>query len=294
MTETVHAAADIRKRCDAWRAAGARVGLVPTMGALHSGHLSLIEAVRGHGAGPVVVSIFVNPLQFGAGEDLDAYPRTLEADLARLRELKVDLVFAPNGAEMYPDGFQTSVSVNRITSRLEGEERPTHFQGVTTVVNKLFNIVGPCVSAFGQKDYQQWRVLCRMVQDLCMPIEVIGCPIVRESDGLAMSSRNRYLSEGQRKRATGIFRGLRAAQDAFMRGERSTSKLLAAARAPVAASFDAVDYVSLADAEDLSPIVDDQIRRATVLLAAARLGETRLIDNTVLGAPPGTTWSHPS
>lgn len=284
MPERLHSPAEALTHCDAQRARGRRVGLVPTMGALHEGHLSLVEAARQHGATHVVVSIFVNPLQFGEGEDFDRYPRTLDADIAKLREAGVDAVFAPSPRSMYPQGFQSHVAVEGVTQPLEGAHRPTHFQGVTTVVAKLFNAIGPCVATFGQKDYQQWRVLARMAQDLNMPVDVVGCPIVREEDGLALSSRNRYLSTAERTRATAIFRGLCAARDMYRAGQRDGEALTEAARAPVHAEFDSIDYVALADADDLSPL-SGQVAQRCVLLVAAHLGTTRLIDNLVLSAP---------
>jgi pantoate--beta-alanine ligase len=282
MTEVVHDPRALRAACDQLRAGGARVGLVPTMGALHDGHLSLVAAAREHGAGKVVVSVFVNPTQFGAGEDFDEYPRTLERDLELCAGQGVDLVYAPPVDAMYPAGFQTHVEVERVTAQLEGAHRPTHFRGVTTVVSKLFNAVGPCVATFGRKDYQQWRVLDRMARDLDMPVEVVGCPIVREADGLAMSSRNRYLDPEQRRRATAIHQGLRAADAAFGQGERDVARLEALARAPIQADFDRIDYVSLADAESLEPC-DATAGDRVVMLAAAHLGSTRLIDNARLG-----------
>lgn len=279
----VHDPADVRARCDAFRAAGQRVGLVPTMGALHEGHLSLVRAVRDAGAQRVVATIFVNPLQFGQNEDLDRYPRTLEADTAMLRELGVDLVFAPAPSAMYPQGFQTEVSVHEVTKPLEGTFRPTHFTGVTTVVTKLFNIVGPSVAAFGRKDYQQWQTIRRMVTDLNMPIEVLGCPIVREPDGLAMSSRNRYLSSEERQKALGIIRGLRKAEAAFRGGERDAHALQALVTDEIKRPFDRIDYVSVADPETLVE-VSESCGDRVVFLVAAHLGGTRLIDNLVVEA----------
>jgi pantoate--beta-alanine ligase len=232
----------------------------------------------------VVVSIFVNPLQFAAHEDLGAYPRTFAADLERLAPLDVDLVYAPAPELMYPPGFQTHVEVESVVKHFEGEHRPTHFRGVTTVVAKLFNAVGPCVATFGKKDYQQWRVLERMARDLDMPVEVRGCPIVREPDGLAMSSRNRYLDPVQRAKAVAIHRGLEAAAEAFTHGERDAAALEALARAPVARDFDAIDYVRLADARALTPL-EGRLEVPAVMLVAARLGSTRLIDNRELSAP---------
>ncbi len=282
MTDVVHEPRALREACDQLRASDARVGLVPTMGALHDGHLSLFAATREAGATRVVVSVFVNPTQFGEGEDFDKYPRTLEQDVELCRERGVDLVYAPPVDGMYPEGFETHVEVERATARFEGAHRPTHFRGVTTVVTKLFNAVGPCVAAFGRKDYQQWRVLWRMARDLDMPVEVLGCPIVREPDGLAMSSRNRYLDAGERQRATAIVQGLRAADAAYRDGEREVARLEALARAPVQADFDRIDYIAVVGAESLEPCTgtagDD-----VVVLCAAQLGQTRLIDNARLG-----------
>jgi pantoate--beta-alanine ligase len=241
-----------------------------------------VQAARQAGAGPVVVSIFVNPLQFAAHEDLGAYPRTFAADLERLAPLEVDAVYAPTPEVMYPAGFQSHVDVEGVVTHFEGEHRPTHFRGVTTVVSKLFNALGPCVASFGKKDYQQWRVIERMALDLDMPVDVLGCPIVREADGLALSSRNRYLDPAQRTRATALYRGLRAAEAAFVAGERDVATLEALARAPLAEAFDAIDYVRLADARLLGPL-SGRIAGPAVLLMAARLGNTRLIDNLELG-----------
>lgn len=282
MTTLLHLPQELQNHCSELRAAGHRIGLVPTMGALHAGHLSLIEAVRRAGADRVVVTIFVNPLQFGAEEDLDRYPRTLQADLAQLKVHDPLIVFAPAPAAMYPSGFQTHVEVTQVTSELEGALRPHHFQGVTTVVAKLFNLAGPCIAAFGQKDYQQLCVIRRMVQDLLMPIQVLGCPIVREPDGLAMSSRNRYLSPEDRQRATALVQGLRRASAAFAAGERQVEALRQQALQSITAAVDQLDYVVLTDPDDLTVLSDSCGDRAT-LLVAAKVGQTRLIDNTVLG-----------
>ena len=265
-----------------YRLAGQRVGLVPTMGALHEGHMSLVAAVRSAGAARVVLSIFVNPLQFGKNEDLAKYPRTWAEDLSLCERYGVDVVYAPAREAMYPAGFQSHVEVEQITLPFEGAARPTHFRGVTTVVCKLFNACGPCVAAFGRKDYQQWRTIQRMVEDLDLPIEVLGCPIAREPDGLAMSSRNRYLNAEQRGRAIAIHRGLGVASRAFAAGLRERAELEALARAPIEAAFDAIDYVSVADASDLTREGPD-CAEDSVLLVAARLGGTRLIDNCRLG-----------
>ncbi|MGD8860831.1 MAG: pantoate--beta-alanine ligase [Myxococcales bacterium] len=282
MTRVIHEPAALREACNDLRGRGHRVGFVPTMGALHDGHLSLVDAARQHGADSVVLSIFVNPTQFGEGEDFDRYPRTVERDLSLCEARDVALVYAPEPGSMYPDGFQTHVEVETLTARLEGAHRPTHFRGVTTVVTKLFNAVGPCVACFGRKDYQQWRVLDRMARDLDMPVEVVGCPIAREPDGLAMSSRNRYLSPEERRRATALYQGLKAADGAYRDGERDAGRLEALARAPVQADFDRIDYVTVADGSTLeTPVAtagDD-----VVVLMAAQLGQTRLIDNARLG-----------
>jgi pantoate--beta-alanine ligase len=283
MTELVDDARGLRQACDRMRQGGARVGLVPTMGALHDGHMSLCRALRAHGAERLVLSIFVNPLQFGAHEDLAKYPRTFDRDLELCRAQGVDLVYAPSAQAMYGAGFQTHVEVETLAQPLEGELRPTHFRGVTTVVTKLFNAVGPCVAAFGRKDYQQWRVIERMARDLDMPVEVLGCPIVREPGGLAMSSRNRYLSAEQRARATAIFAGLSAADAAFRVGERRCAELERLVRDPIAAQFDSVDYVRLAHAETLGGWESATVDGPAVILVAARIGSTRLIDNAILG-----------
>ena len=282
MPTIVHSPSELFALTEAFRRQGLRVGLVPTMGALHEGHISLVSAVRAAGAARTVVTIFVNPLQFGPSEDLAKYPRTFDDDVQRCAAAGVDVIYAPDPATMYPPGFQTHVEVEQVTKELEGSVRPTHFRGVTTVVTKLFNSAGPCVAAFGRKDYQQWRTLARMVRDLDMPIEVLGCPIVREADGLAMSSRNRYLDAVQRTRATAIYRGLCSASAAFARGERETMELSRLVRAPIEDAFDSIDYVTVAEADDLA-LADGTAPARSVVLVAARLGNTRLIDNAVLG-----------
>lgn len=261
------------------------VGLVPTMGALHSGHLSLVERARKQGCDHIALTVFVNPLQFGPHEDFERYPRTLESDLRACREAGVDTVFAPLREDMYAEGFQTHVEVEQLTLPLEGHHRPGHFRGVTTVVAKLFGLAGPCVAVFGRKDYQQFRVLARMATDLMLPIEVVGAPIVREPDGLALSSRNRYLDSNARARALGIVRGLRAAWAAHAEGIADAGRLRALALAEVERTFDSVDYVAIADPDTLAPIEGAMGPRA-VLAVAARVAGTRLIDNVVLGEDP--------
>ncbi len=280
MTRLVHAPQEFRSACVEARASGARVGFVPTMGALHEGHLSLVDEAKRR-AQFVAVSIFVNPLQFGPKEDLDRYPRTLEADMALLEGRGVDLVFAPAPSAMYPKGFDTRVEVGALTESLDGVCRPGHFRGVTTVVAKLFGLAGASVAIFGRKDYQQWRTLERMALDLDMPVEVVGMPTVRERDGLALSSRNRYLDDAARTKALAIARGLGAAWDAYAAGERDPSALEGLARAPIEESFDRIDYVAARHAETLEPLSEKT--DAIVLLVAAHLGTTRLIDNCELG-----------
>jgi pantoate--beta-alanine ligase len=281
MTRVIETAMELFTRCEQARREGERVGFVPTMGALHDGHLSLVAASERRGATFKVVSIFVNPLQFGQNEDFGRYPRTFADDLARCAAAGVDLVYAPAPEAMYPAGFQSFAEVSQLTKSFEGEFRPTHFRGVTTVVLKLWNAVGSCVSLFGRKDYQQWRVLARLALDLDLPVEVVGADIVREADGLALSSRNRYLDAEARTRALAIANGLRAAYDAYARGERSPEALTALARAPIEHAFDRIDYVALADALTLEPLAAPADEM--VLLVAAHLGATRLIDNLQLG-----------
>ena len=280
MTTVIREPAAFRRACDDARKASQRVGLVPTMGALHAGHFSLVDEASRR-ADFLAVTIFVNPLQFAEGEDLGRYPRMFERDLKGCQQRGADVVFAPDAGAMYPDGFQTQVGVAGVTKPLEGVFRPSYFAGVTTVVTKLFNLTGPCVALFGRKDYQQWRVLARMVEDLDMPIEVVGCPIVREGDGLALSSRNRYLSAADRERALAVVEGLRGAHDAWENGERKPSMLRTLAAASVEAQFDRVDYVAAVDPETLEPPTTSPTR--VLVATAAHLGATRLIDNVVLG-----------
>lgn len=257
------------------------LGFVPTMGYLHEGHLSLVRAARA-GCASVAASIFVNPTQFGPTEDLDKYPRDLERDLRLLEAAGVDLVWTPTRDEMYPANFQTWVTVDAITTRLEGEIRPGHFRGVTTVVAKLFNGVQPQRAYFGQKDAQQALVIRRMVQDLAFPVEIIVCPIVREPDGLAMSSRNVYLNPAERQAARVLSRALNAAREAYLAGERDAEQLRRIALASFAAEpLARVQYVSLADAQTLQEL--EQVSGPALLSTAAYIGKTRLIDNLLLG-----------
>ncbi len=261
-------------------AASGIVGLVPTMGFLHEGHLSLVRSARAN-CDTVIVSIFVNPTQFGPGEDLDRYPRDEERDLALLRDEGADLVFMPPPEEIYPPGFDDWVEVRGpIAERLEGEHRPGHFRGVATVVARLFRIVRPDRAYFGDKDAQQLRVIRRMTHDLGLSVDVVGLPIVRETDGLAMSSRNAYLSPDDRARGLALSRALREAEQSFGAGERDAGVIREAARRTLDATGVGVDYVSVADEETLEEI--ETIDRPALLLLAASVGDTRLIDNTLL------------
>jgi pantoate--beta-alanine ligase len=272
-----------RGACDELRRSSRRVGLVPTMGALHQGHASLLRCAR-HDGCAVALSIFVNPTQFGPNEDFTKYPRTLDNDLALAQAEGVELVFAPSAAEMYPAGESTRVAVEGLTSGMCGVSRPGHFDGVTTIVAKLFAATGPCLAYFGRKDYQQYRVVERMARDLMFPVHVVGCPIIRESDGLAMSSRNRYLSPDERIRALAIARGLSKAAAAFSAGLRAPGALLQLVRDSLKHSELHEDYVALREPVGLDPLQDVASLPDRVLLAvAAFCGKTRLIDNLVLG-----------
>jgi pantoate--beta-alanine ligase len=282
----VHIPDAMRRACDAARATGARVGLVPTMGALHVGHLALVREARAR-ADFVAVTIFVNPTQFGPSEDFGRYPRDLAGDVAKLAGVGCDVVFAPEARAMYVDGEETRVRVGALAEPLCGAFRPGHFEGVATVVAKLFALAGPSVAVFGKKDYQQLAVLKRMAADLFFPVEVVGHPIVRETDGLALSSRNAYLSPDERVRATGLSRGLSLASHAFAAGERRAGALRGLARAEVASVATSIDYVDVADADRLAVLADDAPAGERALLAiACRVGKTRLIDNVVLGEDP--------
>ena len=256
------------------------VGLVPTMGALHDGHLSLVRAARA-GNDTVAASIFVNPAQFGPGEDLAKYPRNLAGDLARLEAEGVDLVFAPEAASVYPPGFQTWVVPGPLAEPLEGARRPGHFRGVLTVVSKLFHVIEPDRAYFGQKDAQQAILLRRMAADLDLPVGIVVCPIVRDRDGLALSSRNEYLTPEERRAAPVLFRSLRAVSAAWGAGERRGERLRGTARAVLATEpLAAPDYVSAADPETLADI-ETATGRALVSMAV-RFGTTRLLDNILL------------
>jgi pantoate--beta-alanine ligase len=285
-SQVVRTCAGLRQALDGARATGLAVGFVPTMGALHRGHLRLVEEARRR-SGCTVVSIFVNPTQFGPSEDLARYPRDLEGDVLKCASAGVDLVFAPEAAEMYPPGDATRVRVQGLGETLCGPFRPGHFEGVATVVAKLFALASPCTAIFGRKDYQQLRIVDRMAQDLRFAVTVVGVPTERDTDGLALSSRNAYLSPEERAHARSIPRALARVWAAFAGGERRAGALrdlvLGEVR-PVAAS---IDYVALADPSTLAVFDDSAELPARALVALAlRIGKTRLIDNIVLGDDP--------
>lgn len=278
--QVLHSIAETRAAVRALRAGGQSVGFVPTMGALHEGHLSLVRAAKA-GCGAVVVSIFVNPTQFGPNEDFAKYPRTFEADCTALEREGVDVVFAPTAREMYAPGASTFVDVEGVSGRLDGASRPGHFRGVATVVAKLLNIVGPDQAFFGQKDAAQVAVLKKMVGDLNLPVELVVCPIVREPDGLAMSSRNRYLSAEERRQALVLHRALNEVQRLEESGVTAARDLIAAAEAVLAGEAAVrVDYCKIVDADTLEDVAD--VRGGALVAVAAFVGTTRLIDNLVL------------
>ncbi len=281
---------DMRAACRAARRGGKRLGFVPTMGALHEGHLSLIRAARVRSTrvacDAVAVSIFVNPTQFGPKEDLAKYPRDFERDRALLEREGVELLFAPSVEEMYPAGAVTWVTVEELSGKLDGRSRPGHFRGVTTVVAKLFHIVGPDAAFFGQKDAAQVAIIRRMVRDLKFPVEIVACPIVREGDGLAMSSRNAYLDPAQRRQALVLHRALGRVQKLWEGGERDPKKLVAAGREEVAEEKSVrLDYFEIVDPERLDPV--EGLACGALVAVAALVGPTRLIDNILLPKCPG-------
>jgi pantoate--beta-alanine ligase len=272
--------AALRAVCADAHHGGRLVGLVPTMGYLHEGHRSLMRAARAE-TDLVVVTIFVNPLQFGPGEDLDRYPRDIEGDVATCEEEGVDVLFVPSVDEMYPQPPLTTVHVDRLTEAMCGLSRPTHFDGVTTVVAKLFSIAGPCHAYFGRKDAQQLAVVRRMASDLNLPVQVVGCPLVREPDGLALSSRNAYLSAEERTAALVLSRALRSAADVVVAGERDAAKLRDVVRATVATEpLVELEYADVRDAHELTELT--HLDGDVLVALAARVGKTRLIDNVVL------------
>jgi pantoate--beta-alanine ligase len=274
---TVRTVADLREAVRGWRREGLSVGLAPTMGAIHDGHLSLVRALQER-CDRVVVSLFVNPTQFGPNEDIATYPANEELDAARLAGVGVDLLYAPGVAEMYPDGFATTVTVSGIADGLCGAFRPGHFSGVATVVSKLLLQAAPDIAIFGEKDYQQLQVIRRMARDLDIPVDIAGAPTVREADGLALSSRNFYLSPEERAVAPALFRTLKEVAERVRGGVAECDAVCRwAGQELFAAGFRSVDYVAVCDAETLKPLV--RVDRPARILGAARLGRARLIDN---------------
>ena len=272
--------AEMKAACRQVTRNGKTLGLVPTMGALHEGHLSLVRASKAR-CDVTAVSIFVNPLQFGPAEDLDKYPRTMERDTALLEQLGADLLFTPAVEEMYPPRAQTYVLVEDLSNKLDGASRPGHFRGVATVVAKLFEIVRPDLAFFGQKDGAQVAVLRKLVNDLDMDLEVVVCPIVREKDGLAMSSRNAYLTSEQRQQATVLYRSLLRVQAAVDRGERDSAKLIEIGKQVIAQEAGVkLDYFAIIDLDTLDPVAD--VSHCALVAVAAYIGSTRLIDNILV------------
>lgn len=277
----IHDVKEMQQTALALKHTGKRIAFVPTMGFLHEGHASLLREGRKRGD-CLVLSIFVNPTQFGPNEDLERYPRNLERDCALAETCGVDIIFAPAAAGMYPPGFQTTVSLGPLTEPLCGASRPGHFNGVAVVVAKLFSIVQPDIAFFGKKDFQQLAIIRQMTADLNLPLEIVGMPIVREADGLAMSSRNSYLSPQERQQALCLYRALCKVRKLFAEGECSVERLLAEARSQIMEAPAAViDYLELRDSTSLKPV--KQAGSGTLLAMAVKIGSTRLIDNTVLG-----------
>lgn len=283
--EIVTTRSEFRRVLDAHRTAGRSVGLVPTMGALHEGHLSLVRHARAR-CDVTAMTIFVNPLQFAPTEDLSLYPRPIERDLELAAAAGVDVVFTPTEAEMYPRPMVTTVHVAELTASMEGAARPTHFDGVTTVVTKLFNLAGPCHAFFGEKDYQQVAVVSRMAADLEQPVVVVPCPIVREPDGLAMSSRNVYLDPAQRAAAVVLSRALADTAELIAEGELSALGAVTAMAAFISSEpLAELDYAALVDAETLEPLEFLESGMSVRLLVCARFGTTRLLDNMGVVVP---------
>ncbi|MBP1742291.1 MAG: pantoate--beta-alanine ligase [Deltaproteobacteria bacterium] len=271
----------MQQRAEELRLAGKVLGFVPTMGFFHEGHLELMRVARKH-SDVVIISIFVNPMQFGPKEDLAAYPRDPAGDLAKARQVDVDIAFVPAVDQMYPEGFESRVSVEKVTKHLCGLSRPTHFDGVTTIVAKLFNIVKPHLAVFGQKDYQQLTVISRMVKDLNMDLRILGVPTYREQDGLAMSSRNSYLNSEERKSARCLKKSMDLARERVGKGETRSATIKKAIEDLIRSHpYTQIDYINLCDPVTLDDV--DTLRGETLLALAVRVGKTRLIDNCVLG-----------
>jgi pantoate--beta-alanine ligase len=272
----------MQRSADELRSSGRKIGVVPTMGALHEGHLSLIRIARNY-ADVVIATIFVNPVQFGPNEDFNNYPRDLQGDSRLAESAGTDILFAPQPGEMYPDGYLTYITVERLTTTLEGKSRPTHFRGVTTIVAKLFNITKPAVAVFGQKDAQQVVVIRRMVSDLNMGVKIVAAPIVREPDGLAMSSRNAYLSPQERKQSLVLSQSLRLAEQLISRGERTSDRVHSEMMNLISSQPAArVDYISISDPVTLQEMSTLDSAHAVLISLAVWIGTTRLIDNLII------------
>jgi pantoate--beta-alanine ligase len=278
--EVITDAGEMQRKAEGLRLSGKVLSFVPTMGFFHEGHLELMRVAKRH-SDVVIISIFVNPMQFGPTEDLSTYPRDLEGDLSKARQEGVDFAFVPSVKELYPDKFETKVCVEKLTKHLCGLQRPTHFDGVTTVVAKLFNLTKPHLAVFGQKDFQQLAVIGRMVEDLNMDVKIVGVPTVREADGVAMSSRNAYLSPEERKSALCLRKSLELAQGMFHQGERKSDRIIKAIEDLILGHpYTQIDYVKLCDPvtlEDLETVAEE-----TLLALAVKVGRTRLIDNGLL------------
>jgi pantoate--beta-alanine ligase len=278
--EVIATVKEMQRRSEQLRQEAKTIAFVPTMGYLHEGHLALMRDGKNRGD-TLIISIFVNPTQFGPKEDYEKYPRDMQRDLKLAQKVGVDIVFTPSAHEMYPDNFQTHVEVERVTQHLCGISRPGHFRGVTTIVAKLFNIVKPHLALFGQKDYQQLVTIKRMVEDLNMDIEIIGVPTVRERDGLAMSSRNTYLSPKKRKEAAKLYRALREGEELFRQSERNAAVILTTVREIIEeAKPTTIDYIKICDAHTLEDI--EEIKNEAIIAVAVQIGKTRLIDNIIL------------
>lgn len=279
----VRSVKDMQRRAEDWRREGKTIALVPTMGFLHEGHVSLMSEGRER-ADVLVTSIFVNPTQFAPNEDLDKYPRDFEGDEQKCRTVGVDAIYYPSAPEMYPEGYQTYVYVRELSQGLCGASRPTHFEGVATVCTKLFNAVKPHYAVFGEKDYQQLQVIRRMVADLDMDLKILGMPTMREKDGLAMSSRNKYLNAEERARAASIYKSLKSAQAANEKGEKDPAKVLEIVKNGMKEAEPCkIDYIEIRDAASLAPIENKIEGRPAVIAVAVKIGNTRLIDNIVIG-----------
>jgi pantoate--beta-alanine ligase len=279
--ETIESSKVMQEKCEVFRISGQTIGLVPTMGFFHDGHLELMRAGK-RLSDQMIVSIFVNPIQFGPSEDFEVYPRDMEGDLSKAKDVGADFVFCPSSEEMYPGGFQTSVSVQEVTKHLCGLTRPSHFEGVTTVVAKLFNITKPHLAIFGQKDYQQLTVISRMVEDLNMDVKIVGVPTVREPDGLAMSSRNSYLNPEERESALCLKKSLDLADSLYHQGEYNAEKIIEAVEKLIRSHASTeIEYIKICHPASLEDA--ETVEEKSLLALAVKVGQTRLIDNCLIG-----------